>query len=108
MTLTTDQIGFYQDNGYLLLEQAIPSSVLTNLRNTVDRFIEASRAVETSNRVYDLDQSHSADNPCVRRLKDPHIRDPLFKQIAECSTIVDPVCELLGGTVRFDHSKLNF
>ena len=66
MALTADQIGFYQDNGYLLLEQAIPSSVLTNLRNTVDRFIEASRAVETSNRVYDLDQSHSADDPCVR------------------------------------------
>ena len=108
MALTADQIGFYQDNGYLLLEQAIPSSVLTGLRETVDRFIEASRAVEASNRVYDLDQSHSADDPCVRRLKDPHIRDPLFKQIAECSTIVDPVCELLGGTVRFDHSKLNF
>ena len=33
MALTADQIGFYQDNGYLLLEQAIPSSVLTNLRN---------------------------------------------------------------------------
>ncbi len=108
MALTTDQIGFYQDNGYLLLEQAIPSNVLTSLRETVDRFIEASRAVEASNRIYDLDQSHSADNPRVRRLKDPHLRDPLFKQIAECSTIIDPVCELLGGTVRFDHSKLNF
>ena len=66
MALTADQIGFYQDNGYLLLEQAIPSSVLTSLRETVDRFIEASRAVEASNRVYDLDQSHSADDPCVR------------------------------------------
>ena len=49
MALTADQIGFYQDNGYLLLEQAIPSSVLTSLRETVDRFIEASRAIEASN-----------------------------------------------------------
>ena len=108
MALTANQIGFYQDNGYLLLEQAIPNNVLTSLRETVDRFIDASRAVKSSNRIYDLDQSHSADNPRVRRLKDPHLRDPLFKQLAECSTIVDPVCELLGGTVRFDHSKLNF
>ena len=94
MALATDQIGFYQDNGYLLLEQVIPSSVLTSLRKTVDRFIDGSRAIETSNHIYDLDQSHSADSPRVRRLKDPHLRDPLFKQIAECSTIVDPVCEL--------------
>ena len=108
MVLTAGQIRFYQDNGYLLLEQAISSSMLTSLRETVNRFIDASRVVKSSNRVYDLDQSHSADNPRVRRLKDPHLRDPLFKQLAECSTIVDPVCELLGGTVRFDHSKLNF
>ena len=31
-----------------------------------------------------------------------------MKKLAECSTIVDPVCELLGGNFRFDHSKLNF
>ena len=42
MALTADQICFYQDNGYLLLEQAIPSDILTSLRETVDRFIEAS------------------------------------------------------------------
>ena len=47
MALATDQIGFYQDNGYLLLEQAIPSSVLTSLRETVDRFIEPSRVVKS-------------------------------------------------------------
>ena len=108
MVLTDNQIGFYQDNRYLLLEQAIPNKLLTSLRETVNRFIDASRVVKSSNRVYDLDQSHSADNPRVRRLKDPHLQDSLFKKIAECSTIVDPVCELLGGTVRFDHSKLNF
>ena len=100
MALTANQIGFYQDNGYLLLEQAIPNNVLTSLRETVDRFIDASRAVKSSNRIYDLDQSHSANNPRVRRLKDPHLRDPLFKQLAECSTIVDPVCELFGSITR--------
>ena len=68
MALTADKIFFNQDNGYLLLEQVIPSSILTSLRETMDRFIEASRAVESSNRIYDLDQSHSADNPRVRRL----------------------------------------
>ena len=47
MVLTADQIRFYQDNGYLLLEEAIPSSMLTSLRETVDRFIEPSRVAKS-------------------------------------------------------------
>ena len=39
MVLTDNQIGFYQDNRYLLLEQAIPNNVLTSLRETVDQFV---------------------------------------------------------------------
>ena len=108
MALTADQIRFYQDNGYLLLEQAIPSRVLTSLRETVDRFIDASRAVEASNRISALAQAHSADSPRVRRLNDPHFRAPLFTPIAACSTIVHPVSDLLAGTVQFVDTQLHF
>ena len=108
MALTQDQTSFYQDNGYLLLEQVIPASVLASLCDTINGFIKASRRVSASNRVYDLDQSHTAAHPRVRRLKDPHTLDPIFRNLAECNAIVEPVSELLDGTVRFDHSKLNF
>ena len=39
MVLTDNQISLYQDNWYLLLEQAIPNNVLTSLRETVDQFV---------------------------------------------------------------------
>ena len=106
--LSEAQIEFYREQGYLLLENAIPPETLTALRDKIDEFLEASRAVESSNSVYDLDASHSAAAPRVRRLKDPYLRDPLFRAVCESDAILDPVAQLLGGTVRFDHSKLNF
>ncbi len=108
MALGEQQIQFYRDNGYLLLERVIDEVTLARLRATIDRFLEASREVESSNKIYDLDASHSAARPRVRRLKDPHLRDPLFMELAASDAILDPVAQLLGGSVRFDHSKLNF
>ena len=106
--LSAEQKKFYREQGYLLLENVIPSATLDALRAKIDEFLEASRSVSASDAVYDLDATHNADAPRVRRLKDPHLRDPLFRQICESDEILDPVAELLGGTVRFDHSKLNF
>ncbi len=108
MSLTTDQIEFYRENGYLLLERVIDELTLARLRARIEEFLDASRQVERSNEIYDLDGSHSAAQPRVRRLKDPHLRDPLFMELARSDAILDPVAQLLGGTVRFDHSKLNF
>ncbi len=108
MSLDQQQIEFYRENGYLLLERVIDELTLARLRGKIDEFLEASRKVESSNEVYDLDNSHSAAQPRVRRLKDPYLRDPMFKNLAASDAILDPVAQLLGGSVRFDHSKLNF
>lgn len=108
MSLSKQQTGFYRENGYLLLERVIDDLMLARLRAKIDEYLEASRRIEHSNEIYDLDRSHSAAYPRVRRLKDPYLRDPLFRDLAESDAIVEPVAQLLGGTVRFDHSKLNF
>ena len=108
MSLTRQQIKDYREQGFLLLENVIDDITLARLRQTIARCLEASRQVTASNDTYDLDPSHSAEQPAVRRLKDPHARDPLFFEISRMDAIIDPVAQLLGGTVRFDHSKLNF
>ncbi len=108
MTLSNRQIEFYRENGYLLLEGVIDDLTLARLRAKIDEYLEDSRRVGCSNEIYDLDKSHSAAHPRVRRLKDPYLRDPLFRNLAENDAIVEPVAQLLGGSVRFDHSKLNF
>ncbi|MEM7294591.1 MAG: phytanoyl-CoA dioxygenase family protein, partial [Pseudomonadota bacterium] len=108
MTLTAEQIQHYRDHGFLLLERAIPEHTLAKVRSVIAHFIESSRDVTHSNEIYDLDKKHTAERPCIRRLKDPVQRSAVFSDLARDNAIVDPVAELLGGTVRFDHSKLNF
>ena len=108
MTLSSEQIRFYRDNGYLLLEKVIDAATLDALRAKIHDYLEASRNIQASDAIYDLDPSHSAAQPRVRRLKNPDLLDPLFRALAESDAILDPVAQLLGGTVRFDHSKLNF
>jgi len=108
MALGKQQIESYREQGFLLLENVVDTDTLVELRETISRFVEQSRQVTASNEMYDLDQSHNSATPRVRRLKDPHLRAAVFQRLASSDAIVDPVSELLGGTVRFDHSKLNF
>lgn len=108
MPLSDDQVSRYREQGYLLLEGVISESTLARLRQTIARFVERSRSVTQSNREFDLDAGHTAKRPRLRRLKDPHLRDSVFRELAESDVIVGMAAQLLGGTVRFDHSKLNF
>jgi hypothetical protein len=100
MNLSAEQVRFYQENGHLLLERAIDEATLVTLRNTIDHYLEASREVTASNEIYDLDKSHSAAQPRVRRLKDPYLRDPVFRQLAASDAILDPVAQLLEQAVE--------
>ena len=43
--LTENQIKSYKENGYLLVENALPSETLKRLQDVTDEFIEASRNV---------------------------------------------------------------
>ena len=108
MSLSPEQIQFYRDEGYILLENIIAPNNLVRVREKISEFLERSREVSASNALFDLDPGHSPVTPMVRRLKDPHRVDPLFADLCRCDEILDPVADLLGGTVRFDHSKLNF
>ncbi len=108
MTLTPRQISRYREQGYLILENVVSESTLQQVRSVIRRFVDISRKVAQSNAIFDLDPSHTAKNPRIRRLKDPHRRDPVFQALANSDGIVERVAQLLNGTVRFDHSKLNF
>ncbi len=108
MTLSPESRSFYEQNGYLVIEGLLGVEWLRDLRSAVRELLAAARAVATSNSVYDIGPGHTPDHPCVRRIKDPQHRHPVFDALMRSPEIVDIVAELLGGTVRFDHAKLNF
>ncbi|MEM1420861.1 MAG: phytanoyl-CoA dioxygenase family protein [Pseudomonadota bacterium] len=108
MTLSTEQRRFYDENGYLVIENLIDAATLTRLRDVIAEFKERSKQIAASDEIYDLGPDHSASTPKLRRLKDPVRRHDAFDALMRSETILDMVAPLLGGSVRFDHSKLNF
>jgi ectoine hydroxylase-related dioxygenase (phytanoyl-CoA dioxygenase family) len=73
-----------------------------------DDLVAASREVTQHNQVYDLESTHSAREPRVRRIKEPHNVHPAYREIAFSKKIAAILEPLLGPSgVRFQTGKLN-
>jgi ectoine hydroxylase-related dioxygenase (phytanoyl-CoA dioxygenase family) len=105
--LSADQKRFYDENGYLLVENAVTGEQLDRLREITYRLIDASRDVNESDAVYDLDKGHSVDAPRLTRIKLPHKRDPYFWEILRNSALTGVLTDLLGPHTNLLTSKLN-
>ena len=105
--LTEDQKTFYDENGYLLVEDAVTPDQLKRLREITYRLIDGSRGVTESNEVYDLDKGHSADTPRLTRVKLPHKRDPYVWDLIRNSKMTEVLTDLLGPHTNLLTSKLN-
>ncbi|MEM7463259.1 MAG: phytanoyl-CoA dioxygenase family protein [Pseudomonadota bacterium] len=105
--LTEEQIKFYNDNGYILVEDAVSPEELAKMHQITLDFIEKSRNVTESDDIFDLDKGHRADSPRLTRIKLPHKQDPYFWQVLTQSRITEILRQLLGDSVLLQTSKLN-
>ncbi len=108
MSLSPQQMEDYHREGYILVEDVVDPDTLDRLRAVIADFKERSRSVTRSDAVFDVGPGHSPDSPRLRRLKHPVNLHPEFDAVMRSDAILDIVAPLLGGTVRFDDSKLNF
>ena len=69
--LTTEQQDFYDQNGYLMVENVITKDQLNKLQTITYEFIEASRNIKENDDVFDLDEGHSAEILVLRGLSYP-------------------------------------
>jgi len=106
--ITNEQINYYKDKGYLVVENAIPQDKLKELQKVTDEYVANSKDVVVNDDVYDLADDHSSTNPNLRRLKNPHLLHAVYKNITEDACILDIVEKLVGKNIRRDHTKLNF
>ena len=67
--LTDQQIETYRRDGYLVIPRLIQGEQLAELRALTDRIVDEARGVAANDELYDLEPSHSAALPRVRRLK---------------------------------------
>lgn len=105
--LSEAQKGFYAENGYLLVEEAVTADQLARLREITYAFIDASREVIESNAIYDLDEGHGPDNPRLTRIKLPHKQHPCYWELVKESRLTEVLKDLLGPDVLLQTSKLN-
>ena len=105
--LSADEIGFYRENGYLILENRVPMEIIAAIRAEIARFEEMARGMTASDERIDLEDSHSPERPRIRRVKLPHTRSPPVDNLMRSDHILAPVRDLIGPDLRLQTTKLN-
>jgi ectoine hydroxylase len=106
--ITTAQRAQYEAVGYLQLDSFVDDDWLIALRAASDEFVELSRPLTASNRMLDIEPDHTAANPRLRRLISPLDHHETFFRFTTEGPPAQLATQLLGGPVRFHHSKLNY
>lgn len=106
--LNDRQIDAYRRDGYLVIPRLIAGDQLAELRALSDQIVQQARGVAANDDLYDLEPSHSAALPRVRRLK-PAIfkRYAFFQALVRDAKITSLIAALLGPDIRLHGGKLN-
>ena len=105
--ISEQDVAFYNENGYLVVRDVLSPDEVAELRRVTDEFVEKARAVSAYDEIYDLEDSHSAAEPRVRRIKTPHLWHPAYAAAVRQPNILEVLQRLWGPSIRFDVSKLN-
>ncbi len=105
--LSADQIAFYKENGYLVLENQIPDEWIAKIRAEITRFEAEAASMTESNDRLDLEDTHTPENPRLRRIKLPHTTSDVVKELMYSDHILAPARDLAGPDLRLHTTKLN-
>jgi len=112
--LTQAQVDFFNDNGYLVVEDAITPDQLDALRQDFANWVEESRSHdqawgETINGKsrFDVEKGHSPETPALRRINAPHEVSEAYFLVMADSKMTDMVADLIGPDVKLHHTKIN-
>jgi ectoine hydroxylase-related dioxygenase (phytanoyl-CoA dioxygenase family) len=105
--ITEPDVALYREQGYLVVADVLGRAEIEELRQVTERFVEDARSRTTHDEVYDLEDSHSAREPRVRRIKTPHQWHEAYARMVAHPKILAVLKRLWGPSIRFDVSKLN-
>lgn len=105
--LTNDQIAHYEEHGYLVLERHLPKNILSDIRAEIARFEDEARSLTVSNDRLDLEDTHTPEQPRLRRIKLPHTISDVVRGLMYSDHILAPARDLIGPNLRLHTTKLN-
>ena len=114
MMLTQKQKDQFWREGVLVVEDAVTSDQLAELRGVFADWVEESRGhtddygeTMDGRPRFDLQPGHSAAIPGLRRVQSPEEVSDIFANTMRAARTVDMCVELIGPALRFHHGKVN-
>ncbi|MEO7760806.1 MAG: phytanoyl-CoA dioxygenase family protein [Casimicrobiaceae bacterium] len=105
--ISRQQIEQYREQGSIIVPGVLDEFTRKRMQSVLADLVEKSRKVSAHDDVYDLEPGHTSDEPRVRRIKTPHIVDPVFAEFMRSPPLLSILQALLGENVRLHGSKLN-
>ncbi len=105
--LTPDQLAHYDEHGYVVLENRIPADIMAAIRDEIARFEDIARTMTASDDRLDLEDTHTPDDPRLRRIKLPHTQSDVMRDLMYSDHILAPARDLAGPDLRLHTTKLN-
>ena len=105
--LSKGQIEEYERAGAIVVQDVLSEHEIQGLRAVTDAFVQRARAITDHNEIYDLEDTHTPEQPRVRRIKAPHLHDPVYGRLVRHPKILAVLADLWGPNIRFDTAKLN-
>lgn len=105
--LTHAQVEQYRTDGLVVVPDLLNAFTRQRMKDALAQWVEQSRAVDTHTQVFDLESGHSASEPRLRRIKQPHKHHPVFEEFIRSEPMLAVLRDLLGPGLRLQNSKLN-
>lgn len=106
--LSDSQLAAYRNRGFITVRNALDQELVTRLIEATQRLWDESASVKENTRHFDLAPGHRQGAPRLRRISSPTELVDIFREAAFESRLGDIAADLIGGAVKFYHSKINF
>ena len=113
-SLTQEQKDRFWRDGVLLVENAVETQDLQQLKEVFNGWVEESRAesgdygeTQDGRPRFDLQPGHCAEKPALRRVQSPEEVSNVYAHVMRNAPMVDYCAELIGPAIRFHHGKVN-
>ena len=97
----------YREQGYIVVPEIFSADEIAAMREVVDDLIAGAAGLTEHDDIYDLEPSHTPEQPRVRRIKAPFKVHPIFDEMVRHPRLIAVLSQLLGPDLRLYGGKLN-
>jgi ectoine hydroxylase-related dioxygenase (phytanoyl-CoA dioxygenase family) len=105
--ISDEDVETYRRDGVIVVPEVLDGGTLARVRQVIAELVAGAAEITEHTDVYDLEPSHTRENPRVRRIKTPHKVHPIFDEIVRSAPVIDILKKLIGPGLRLHGSKLN-